>query len=241
MPESKIKGREVDYIIVDEASSITTEKEWDMARKIPKKKKPKGDPRRANYDGRMFGNILLSNTSQIKNNTTLNDALTLEGVSSATVEELIEPLLEEFIHVHGNKWQVTGPMSLSAQSVATSKWKSVSALGGEILHFHSAVIGSRDGVCIKWTTDSIVGMDEEMMLDTTIKSFGDKLVPAQLEGNPANRETLIDLLLNFSGKMDVVTAAEAATERVRVAVQTQLKEDIERKSEAYGESFGSWA
>lgn len=243
MSSSKsINGRDWDYIIYDEASDIT-EEEWETmaARKVPKKKTPRGDPRRAEYSGRMFGNILLSTTQQISDNTTLNEAMFDEGACLATVEELIAPLFEEFIQVHGDKWQVTGPMKLSAQSVATSKWKSVSALGGEVLHFHSVVVGKRDGICIKWTTGNIVGLDEEMMLDTTVKNFGDKLVPAQLDGNPANRTTLVDILLNFAGKADIVTAAEEAKQRVRVTVAAQLKEDIERRSEAYGESFGSWA
>jgi len=238
MPESEINGREIDYIIFDEYADITEEGWEAMVRKVPKKKMPRGDPRKAGYNGRMLGNILLSTTSQITNNTTLNDALI--GCAS-TVEELIALLFEEFIQVYGDKWQVTGPMKLSAQSVETSKWKSVSALGGEVLHYHSVVIGKRDGICIKWTTGNIVGLDEEMMLDTTIKGFGDKLVPAQLDGNPANRTTLIDILLDFAGEADVVTAANEAKERVRVIIAAQLKEDIERKSEAYGESFGSWA
>ena len=218
-----------------------------MARKkIPKKKQPRGDPRKANYSGRMLGNILLSTTEQIVNNTTLNDALAFEGTNanSTTVEQLIVPLFEEFIQAHGDKWQVTGPMSLSAQSVATNKWKSVSALGGEVLHYHSVVIGKRDGICIKWTTGNIVGLDEEMMLDTTIKNFGDKLVSARLEGNesnPANRKPLLDVLLDFAGEADVVTAAEEARERVRAIVAKQLKDDIDRKSEAYGETYGAWA
>ena len=213
-----------------------------MARKkIPKKRQPRGDPRKANYSGRMLGNILLSTTEQIENNTTLNDALSDAGSSSVTVEELIVPLFEEFIQAHGDKWQVTGPMSLSAQSVASSKWKSVSALGGEILHYHSVVIGKRDGICIKWTTGNIVGLDEEMMLDTTIKKFGDKLVPAQLKGNPANRMPLLDVLLGFSGEADVVTAAEEAKARVKAIVAKQLKDDIDRKSEAYGDTYGAWA
>ena len=210
-------------------------------KRIPKKKVVRSDPRKAKYNGRMFGNILLSNTQQIENNTTLNDALVIEGVSNTTVEELIAPLFDEFIHKHGGEWQVIGAMSLAAQSVESGKWKNVSALGGEILHFHSAVIGKRDGVCIKWTTGNIVGLDEEMMIDTTIKGFGDKLVRAGVEGNPANRATLIDILLNFAGEADVVTAAEESKERVRVAVAAQIKEDIDRKSEACGESFGSWA
>ena len=157
---------------------------------------------------------------------------------------MIVPLFEEFIQAHGDKWQVTGPMSLSAQSVATNKWKSVSALGGEVLHYHSVVIGKRDGICIKWTTGNIVGLDEEMMLDTTIKNFGDKLVSARLEGNesnPANRQPLLDVLLDFAGEADVVTAAEEARERVRAIVAKQLKDDIDRKSEAYGETYGAWA
>ena len=210
-----------------------------MARKIPKK--PKGDIRKKFFTPRMFGHILLSTTSQIENNAALNDALIVDGVANATVDELIAPLFEEFFHNHGDKWQVTGPMTLAAQSVESGKWKSVSALGGEILHYHSAIIGKRDGICLKWTTGNIVGLDEEMMIDTTVKSFGDKLVHAELGGNPANRASILDVLLDFAGEADVVTAAEAAKERVRVAVAAQLKQDIERKSEAYGESFGSWA
>ena len=286
--EPKFGGREIDFVIFDEATdlkeedwmvdfskkykemwgsgeattgtftdepeALTAEKLVEAKRlietiedntmtrkKIPKKKRPRGDPRRANYNGRMFGNILLSTTEQIANNTTLNDALAIEGAGNTTIEELIVPLFEEFTHAQGKNWQVTGPMNLSAQSVETSKWKSVSALGGEVLHYHSVVVGKRDGICIKWTTGSIVGLDEEMMLDTTIKGFGDKLVPAQSNGNPANRATLIDILLDFAGKADIVTAAEEAKEAVRLAVAAQLKEDIDRKSEAYGESFGSWA
>lgn len=209
-------------------------------KRVPKKKVARADPRKAKYNGRMFGNILLSTTSQIENNTTLNDALTLEG-SNKQIEELIVPLFEEFFHKHSNDWQVIGPMTLAAKSVETGKWKSVSALGGETLQYHSVVLGKRDGVCVKWTTGNIVGLDEEMMIDTTIKNFGDKLVPANYSGNPANAKTLIDMLLNFSGEADIVTAAEEVKERVRLAVAAQLKDDIDRKSEAYGESFGLWA
>lgn len=216
-------------------------KETEMPRKIPKKKKVRSDPRKAKYTGRMFGNILLSTTEQILNNTTLNDALFLEGSSGITVEELIAPLFEEFITKHGDEWQVIGPMSLAAQSVESGKWKNVSALGGEILKYHSVVIGKRDGICIKWTTGNIVGLEEEMMIDTTVKGFGDKLVHAKLGGNPANRAHIIDMLLEFSGEADIVTAADEAKERTRVIIAKQLKKDIERKSEAYGEGFGQWA
>ena len=121
--EPKLYGREVDFVIFDEASdvkmaewkknlvseytkmstddlvgltegSLTSSKEEekltvekltkavksledaDMARKkIPKKRQPRGDPRKANYSGRMLGNILLSTTEQIENNTTLNYAV----------------------------------------------------------------------------------------------------------------------------------------------------------------------
>jgi len=240
----------------EETTTLTADKlrkamelldEGDMARKkkIPKKKKARTDSRKANYSGEMFGNILFSTTEQIEGNTTLNDALYPDNKDMAmAVEALIIPLFDEFFQARGKDWQVIEPMTLAAQSVESGKWKSVSALGGEILHYHSVVIGKRDGICIKWTTGNIVGLDEEMMVDTTIKAFGKKMVSAILEGNesnPANRKVIIDELLEFAGKSNIVTAANEAKERTRLAIAAQLKKDIERKSEAYGESFGSWA
>lgn len=212
----------------------------DMPRKIPKKRKVRGDTRRAKYSARQFGNILLSMTKDIINNTTLNDALGVDGITES-VHELIKPLFEEFFLVHGNKWQITGPMRLSAQSVETGKWKSVSALGGEILHYQDMEIGTRDGVCILWETGNIVGMNEEMIINTTIKGFGSKIVSAELKGNPANRQTLVDLLLNHAGTEDIVDAAAAAKLKIETAAQEKRLKDIKRKAKAYGEGFGSWA
>ena len=209
-------------------------------KRLPKKKKIRGDPRRANYSARQFGNILLSMTKDIINNTTLNDEL-LNAETIPSVHELISPIFEEFFLAHGDKWQITGPMRLSAQSVETGKWKSVSALGGEILHYKSMEIGTRDGVCILWETGSIVGMKEEMIINTTIKSFGSKIVQAELKGNPANRQTLVDLILNYAGDKDIVEEASLAKVRIETIAQEKRLEELERKSAAYGKEFGLWA
>ena len=217
----------------------------DMAgkKKLPKKRKPKGDSRRSKYSARQFGNILLSMTKDIVDNTTLNDALFIEAVTdrgATSVHSLIEPVFEEFFLAHGNDWQITGPMRLSAQSIETGKWKSVSALGGETLRYKKMEIGMRDGVCILWETGNIVGMDEEMIINTTIKGFGSQIVPAGLEGNPANRETLVDMLLAHAGDKDIVEEAVLAKTRIETAIQKKRLEELERKSEAYGKGFGLW-
>ncbi len=211
-------------------------------KKIAKRKKLRGDPRRAKYSARQFGNILLSATKDIINNTTLADALYGTGldVVVGNTLDLIKPLFEEFFLSQGDKWEVTGPMSLSAQNIESGQWKSVSAIGGEILHYKSVEIGSRDGVCILWETGAIIGMEEEMIINTTIKKFGDKIVPAQLQGNPANRETLVDLLLGQYGKEDIITAAEEAKAKIEIAITAKKLEERERKAEAYGSTFGSW-
>ena len=203
-------------------------------RRIPKKAKPKGDSRRVKYSARKFGNILLSTSKQIIENTTLNDAL------ADDVLELIKPLFEEFFQSMGDKWMVNGPMNLHAQNAETGQWKNVSALGGEVLHFKEIEIGKRDGVLLRWETGSIVGMDDEMIIDTSIRKYGTKIVQAELKGNPANRTPLIDILLGHAGQADIVTAAEEAKEKVALAIVAAAKEEIERKTEAYGGGYGAW-
>ena len=70
-------------------------RELDMAgKRIPKKKKPRGDSRRAKYSARQFGNILLSMTKDIESNTTLSDAI--GGELAMSLYKLIEPIFEEF-------------------------------------------------------------------------------------------------------------------------------------------------
>lgn len=239
---SSLQERGDGLIIYDEASDFTKEEWEEMTRRIPKKKRPKGDPRRAKFSARQFGNIILSNTSQIIGNTTLSDALAGgSGETIQEVQELLEPVFDEFFLNQGDKWQIIGPMKLSAQEISSGKWKSVSAIGGEILHYKGVDIGSRDGVCIIWETGNIIGLEDEMVINTTIKKYGDQIVPAQLAGNPANGPTFIDLLLNNCGEADVVTAAEEAKARVVELKAKSAREEIERKSEAYGEGFGSWA
>lgn len=210
-------------------------------RGLSKKKQPSCDPRRKNYTARQFGNILLSSTTGIINNTTLNDAMPLDESEGVTVLSLIKPLIDEFFLAQGDKWQITGPMKLSAQEINTGKWKSVSALGGEVIHYKDVEIGTRDGVCIIWETGNIIGMSEEMVINTTIKGYGDKIVPASLSGNPANSDTLVDLMLNHCGEADIVTAGEEIKAKIEAVISAKIKEDLERKTEAYGEEFGLWA
>lgn len=237
----RIRGRKADFIIFDEVGDLTKEG-WDIAmKKLPKKQQLRGDPRRAKYTARQFGNTLLSMTKDITSNTTLQSSLPIDESLGVTVQSLIKPLFDEFFLTKGNKWQITGPTKLSAQEIKTGKWKSVSALGGEILNYKDIEIGTRDGVCIIWETGSIIGLNEEMVVNTTIKQYGDKIVPASLSGNPANSETLVNMLLNHCGEADIVTSAEEAKVKVEKIIADNIREDLERKTEAYGEGFGSWA
>lgn len=216
-------------------------KEYGMAaRKLPKRKQLRGDPRRQQYSARQFGNILLSMTIDILNNTTLLNALDSTKNTLEEVRQLIKPLFEEFIIAQGDKWQITGPMKLSAQEINTGKWKSVSALGGEILHYKGIDMGTRDGVCIIWETGNIIGMSEEMIINTTVKQYGDKITPAELSGNPANGPTFTDLLLAHAGKKDIVTAGEEIKAKIEIVRIEKIRVDLERKSIAYGEEFGLW-
>ena len=65
-------------------------------------------------------------------------------------------------------------------------------------------------------------------------------MPSEGEGNPANRQTLVNLLLNHAGDKDIVEEAVLAKVRVETAAQKKRLKELERKSAAYGKEFGSW-
>jgi len=217
------------------------EKVLSIARKkrIRPKRRPAADPRQG-YEPRELGYIIQSTTKQIGDNSQLAEAMN----GAENLESLLKPIFQGFFEVNGLIWQILEPTSLSAHKKnSPGDFQTVSALGGEKIEFNSVVLGKRDGICIKWDTNDIIGQrntDDEIIIDTTIKGFGLKIVTIDGEGNPANRKKLKSLLLERLGNVDIVKAAELAKEQAAEIERAAICEEIARKSEAYGDTFGAW-
>lgn len=236
---SDIRGREVSFVIFDEMEDIVMANRTKKTEHRKRGEGGKADARKLRYLAKQFGYILLSNTESIVNNTELQESL-----GDEVLVDLLSPIFHRFFETRGSKWELTGPGKLATVNPDNlDEWKTASALGGEILEFAHVGIGKRDGVCVRWNCNNIVGTSAKgnILVDTTIKGFGDMLVPANAKGNPANRESFLnDLLIQF-GKTDVVQAAKEAATASKEAARLEVVAEILRKTEAYGETFGTWA